>query len=306
MGDRSDRIQFIKKYFKESMKSHGPYAMKFFFCEFLCLVNVIGQMYFTDRFLGYTFMTYGSDVFAMTFGDPEGRSDPMDMVFPKVVLVMLVMLMISMLVLVVLIRIIDHPLSGDEVHVPQVRTFRNCDKTRRTLHPRSQHHQREDLRVPLVLVCGGGHHVWSCHHLQNGRHSRSFPQGFCHLRACSQPGPAINSKGAHYQQVRLARSGWRLLGDLLVVQEPQPHRNEGAFGGTQAGHGSSFKQLPTSLSFNGNGREGVQHVDEEKRERRKRGVKEESLRRRRHFRESEPLWRGRTCCEIFFLQTTDD
>merc|ERR1712107_552719 len=83
-GDRSDRIQFIKKYFKESMKSHGPYAMKFFFCEFLCLVNVIGQMYFTDRFLGYTFMTYGSDVFAMTFGDPEGRSDPMNMVFPKV------------------------------------------------------------------------------------------------------------------------------------------------------------------------------------------------------------------------------
>jgi len=83
-GDRSDRIQFIKKYFKESMKSHGPYAMKFFFCEFLCLVNVVGQMYFTDRFLGYTFMTYGSDVFAMTFGDPEGRSDPMNMVFPKV------------------------------------------------------------------------------------------------------------------------------------------------------------------------------------------------------------------------------
>merc|ERR1711997_1100383 len=83
-GDRADRIAFIKKYFKESMKSHGPYAMKFFFCELLCLINVIGQMYFTDRFLGYTFMTYGSDVFAMTFGDPEGRSDPMNVVFPKV------------------------------------------------------------------------------------------------------------------------------------------------------------------------------------------------------------------------------
>ena len=92
------------------------------------------------RFLGYTFMTYGSDVFAMTFGDPEGRSDPMNMVFPKV---MTVMLMISMLVLVVFIMFIDHPLLGDEVHVPQVRTFRNCDKTRRALHPRSQHHQRE-------------------------------------------------------------------------------------------------------------------------------------------------------------------
>merc|ERR1719351_696156 len=77
---------------------------------------------------------------------------------------------------------------------------------------------------------------------------------------------------AHNQQVWLARSGWRLLGDLLVVQEPQPHRNEGAFGRTQAGHGSSLKQLPTGLSINGNGREGVQHVDVEKRERRKRGV----------------------------------
>ena len=40
-----------------------------------------------SRFLGYTFMTYGSDVFAMTFGDPEGRSDPMNMVFPKVMMV---------------------------------------------------------------------------------------------------------------------------------------------------------------------------------------------------------------------------
>merc|ERR1712004_547882 len=145
--------------------------------------------------------------------------------------------------------------QGDEVHVPQVRTIRNCDKTRRTLHPRSQYHQREDLRVPLVLVCGCRHHVWSCHHLQNGRHSRSFPQGFCHLRACSQPGPAIDGKGAHYQQVWLARPGWRLLGDLLVVQEPQPHRNEGAFGRTQTGHDSRLKQLPAGLSFNGNGRE---------------------------------------------------
>ena len=35
-------------------------------------------------------MTYGSDVFAMTFGDPEGRSDPMNMVFPKVMMLAMV------------------------------------------------------------------------------------------------------------------------------------------------------------------------------------------------------------------------
>ena len=48
-------------------------------------------------------MTYGSDVFAMTFGDPEGRSDPMNMVFPKVVMVIMIILVISMKVWVMFI-----------------------------------------------------------------------------------------------------------------------------------------------------------------------------------------------------------
>jgi len=82
-SQRSDRIQFIKKYFKESEKTHGSYAAKFFLCEILCLVNVIGQMYLTDSFLGGTFMNYGSEVFSMTFGYSEGP-DPMNRAFPKV------------------------------------------------------------------------------------------------------------------------------------------------------------------------------------------------------------------------------
>merc|ERR1719499_2529089 len=41
-------------------------------------------MYFTDRFLGYTFMTYGSDVHLVTAQNPEDRADPMNIVFPKV------------------------------------------------------------------------------------------------------------------------------------------------------------------------------------------------------------------------------
>merc|ERR1719315_529866 len=82
--ERQDRVKFIAKYFKETPKTHGMYAFKFFFCEILCFINVIGQMYFTDRFLGGTFMTYGWDVLEMTAGNPEERSDPMNMVFPKV------------------------------------------------------------------------------------------------------------------------------------------------------------------------------------------------------------------------------
>merc|ERR1711976_1083536 len=46
--------------------------------------NVIGQIYFTDRFLGYQFTTYGTDVVRMTTLDPKDRADPMNVVFPKV------------------------------------------------------------------------------------------------------------------------------------------------------------------------------------------------------------------------------
>merc|ERR1712026_471780 len=43
----------------------------------------IGQMYLTDRFLGYEFTTYGWDVLSVTAGNPEDRADPMNVVFPK-------------------------------------------------------------------------------------------------------------------------------------------------------------------------------------------------------------------------------
>jgi len=82
--DRSKRVLFIKKYFQESTKSHAGYAVKFFLCEALALVNVVGQIYFTDKFLGNEFTTYGWDVLSVTAGNPEDRADPMNIVFPKV------------------------------------------------------------------------------------------------------------------------------------------------------------------------------------------------------------------------------
>jgi len=82
--DRTSRVLFIKKYFQESTKSHAGYAIKFFLCEVLALVNVVGQIYFTDKFLGNEFTTYGWDVLSVTAGNPEDRADPMNVVFPKV------------------------------------------------------------------------------------------------------------------------------------------------------------------------------------------------------------------------------
>ena len=52
-------------------------------------------------------MTYGSDVFAMTFGDPEGRSDPMNVVFPKVMMVVILVMVVMTTTKTVMIIIID-------------------------------------------------------------------------------------------------------------------------------------------------------------------------------------------------------
>ena len=58
--------------------------MKFFTCEILNFINVLGQIYFTDMFLGHQFTTYGLEVISMTTADPGTRADPMNVVFPKV------------------------------------------------------------------------------------------------------------------------------------------------------------------------------------------------------------------------------
>ena len=43
---------------------HKAWARNFFLCECLNFVNVIAQIFITDRFLGYEFTTYGSEVSA--------------------------------------------------------------------------------------------------------------------------------------------------------------------------------------------------------------------------------------------------
>ena len=58
--------------------------MKYQVCEWLNLFNVIFQMLFLDLFLGGMFSTYGSAVWGISNMDPEDRSDPMNLVFPKV------------------------------------------------------------------------------------------------------------------------------------------------------------------------------------------------------------------------------
>jgi len=83
-----DAIDKIKKYFVSRhdyiYREHRHYFLKFTFCEILSFINVIGQIYFVNFFLGGVFTLYGSQIFAMTNMDPIERTDPMNLVFPKV------------------------------------------------------------------------------------------------------------------------------------------------------------------------------------------------------------------------------
>merc|ERR1719415_17297 len=80
---KKDRIKILVDYFTINRNNHTFYAFKFFFCELINFVNVLGQIYFMDFFLGGEFTTYGTDVLAMTEWRPEDREDPMARVFPK-------------------------------------------------------------------------------------------------------------------------------------------------------------------------------------------------------------------------------
>jgi len=81
---KKDQIDTIVKYFRLHRGTHSTYAMRFFLCEILNFVNVIGQIFFIDTFLDGEFSTYGMRVFEYSGLEAEDRPDPMAVVFPKV------------------------------------------------------------------------------------------------------------------------------------------------------------------------------------------------------------------------------
>ena len=76
------RRHIIVGYFMRNRGTHNLYMFQFVFCEFLNLLNLIGQMYLMDAFFGGQFSAYGSEVISMTGGTKDAH--PMDKVFPKI------------------------------------------------------------------------------------------------------------------------------------------------------------------------------------------------------------------------------
>nr|CAJ58681.1 innexin inx1 [Homarus gammarus] len=81
---RHKKHKILSQYMVKHLHMHMNWAIRFFLCEALCLVVVVGNIYFTDLFLDGTFMKYGTEVINFPDMDPEKRVDPMTRIFPRV------------------------------------------------------------------------------------------------------------------------------------------------------------------------------------------------------------------------------
>ncbi|XP_035727500.1 innexin inx3-like [Vespa mandarinia] len=82
--EREARTNKLVEYILDTLNLHNSYAAGYFFCEALNFVNVVGNMFFIDTFLGGAFLTYGTEVITFSNMNQEQRSDPMVERFPRV------------------------------------------------------------------------------------------------------------------------------------------------------------------------------------------------------------------------------
>lgn len=81
--ERGHKKKILIDYLYRHLGTHRVYAFKYFFCELLCLVNIITQMYLTDQFFDGEFLNYGIDVIKYTQREQSERLDPMIYIFPR-------------------------------------------------------------------------------------------------------------------------------------------------------------------------------------------------------------------------------
>ena len=132
----------VVDYLKKTVGRHNSYAYQFIFCEFLNLVNIICQMYFMDQFFNGHFRTYGSELLTVSNMEADKRVDPMAKIFPKLSKCTFHRYGPSG-------TIVNH--DGINLAAGEGATH-SLDLCFRFVHSPSQHHQREDLCLPLVLV----------------------------------------------------------------------------------------------------------------------------------------------------------
>lgn len=81
--EKKQKKKLMIDYLWENLRYNNWYAYKYFFCEVLALINVVGQMFLMDKFFDGAFLTYGLRVIEFLNSDDEDRADPMVEIFPR-------------------------------------------------------------------------------------------------------------------------------------------------------------------------------------------------------------------------------
>ncbi|BAF45759.1 viral innexin-g1.1 [Ichnoviriform fugitivi] len=63
--------QRLSKYFFNNLHTHNGYFYKYFVCELLNMINIVGQIFFMNRFIGEGFQFYGIYILSMNHDDVE-------------------------------------------------------------------------------------------------------------------------------------------------------------------------------------------------------------------------------------------
>uniref|UniRef100_A0A023F430 Innexin n=1 Tax=Triatoma infestans TaxID=30076 RepID=A0A023F430_TRIIF len=81
--EKKQKKKLLLDYLWENLRYHNWWCFRYYLCELLSLLNVIGQMFLMDKFFDGAFLTFGIDVFKFLESDQEERVDPMIFIFPR-------------------------------------------------------------------------------------------------------------------------------------------------------------------------------------------------------------------------------
>lgn len=83
LDERKARCSALSQYIQDTLNTNGGFAFAYVLCEVLNLVNVVGNIFFIDRFLNGAFLNYGTRVIKYSNMDQEDRADVLIEVFPR-------------------------------------------------------------------------------------------------------------------------------------------------------------------------------------------------------------------------------
>lgn len=81
--EKKQKKKMLLDYLWENLCYHNWWAYRYYLCEVLAFLNVVGQMFLMNRFFDGAFLTFGIDVLRFLESDQEDRIDPMIYVFPR-------------------------------------------------------------------------------------------------------------------------------------------------------------------------------------------------------------------------------